>query len=274
MNSELEIKDKTKPIDNIKISPFRKNIRKTSPHRHNNYFEIVYLSKGKGIHTIDTQEFTIKPPIVFIVRKEQVHFWEIETEPSGFVVIIKKSFIDESLDKEIKQLLSKISAFPCLYPNDKSTVEQLFQLLTKEYQENKEGSNIIIEGLLKALLAKLLQSEKPENSIRNNKDNLFQKFKDLLCQEKKLTNKVAHYAKLFHTTPQNLNAICRRESNQSATEVLSEFIIGEAKRLLLYTDLTVTEISYSLDFKDNSHFTKYFKRYTSITPNSFRSATN
>lgn len=274
MNSELKIKDKTKAIDNIKVSPFRKHTRKTSPHKHNSYFEIVYLSKGKGVHVIDTQEFSIIPPVVFIVRKEQIHFWDIETEPSGFVVIIKKSFIDESLDKEIKQLLSKISSYPCLFPNDKSTVEQLFQLLNKEYQESKGESNAIIEGLLKALLAKLLQSEKPKNSISSHKENLFRKFKDLLVQEKKLTNEVAHYAKLLNTSPQNLNAICRKENNQSATEVLSESIISEAKRLLLYTDVTITQISYSLDFKDNSHFTKYFKRYTGITPNTFRSTTN
>jgi len=274
LKKSIEIKNKIEMMELIKVSPFRKAIRRTEPHKHNSYFEIIYLSKGKGKHTIDTQEFSIAPPIIFIVRKEQVHFWDIETEPSGFVIIIKKSFIEKTLDKEIKQLLSKISPFPCLYPNDKNTVEQLFQLLNKEYQESKGESNAIIEGLLKALLAKLLQSERPENSIRSHKENLFHKFKDLLAQEKKLTNKVVHYAKLFNTTPQNLNAICRRESNQSATEVLSEFIIGEAKRLLLYTDLTIIEISYSLDFKDNSHFTKYFKRYTGITPNAFRSVTN
>ncbi|MDW7690808.1 helix-turn-helix domain-containing protein [Flammeovirgaceae bacterium SG7u.111] len=83
---------------------------------------------------------------------------------------------------------------------------------------------------------------------------------------------MAHYAELLHTTPQNLNTICRKESNKSATDILSSFIISEAKRLLLYTGMSVTEIAYSLNFKDNSHFTKYFKRNTGVTPNSFRLA--
>ena len=69
MNSELKIKDKTGSISNIKIDPFRKNIRKTLPHKHNNYFEIIYLSKGSGFHTIDTQQFSITPPIVFLIRR-------------------------------------------------------------------------------------------------------------------------------------------------------------------------------------------------------------
>jgi len=52
--------------------------------------------------------------------------------------------------------------------------------------------------------------------------------------------------------------------------VLSEFIISEAKRLLLYTDNTIAEISFLLDFNDPSHFVKYFKRKTGQTPLSFR----
>ena len=269
MTTQLEIKDKTAPIDSIKISPFRKNIRKTTPHKHNSYFEIIFLTEGSGTHTTDTQKFDIVPPIVFTVRKEQIHFWNIETEPSGYVLIIKKQYIDDCLDKEIKQLLSKLSAYPCLYPNAQS-LEPLFEILNQEYQENGYSQKPVVDGLLKAILGKLLLSAKAEKASESNKVSDFQHFKELLNQENQLTNKVAHYAKLLHTTPQNLNAICRKEANQSATEIISEHIISEAKRLLLYTDLTVNEISHKLDFKDNSHFTKYFKRHTELTPNAFR----
>jgi AraC-like DNA-binding protein len=271
MNSELKIKDKTSPISNIKIDPFRKNIRKTLPHKHNNYFEIIYLSKGSGFHTIDTKQFSITPPIVFLVRREQVHFWKIDKEPTGFVLIIKKSFIEKSLDKEMKQMLSILSEFSCLFPKESNTIDQLFHLLSQEYKYTSNSSTVV-EGLLKALLGKLLQTAEPvkDNSIK--KENLFYEFQELLVQEKKLINNVAHYAKILHTTPQNLNAVCRKENKLSASETLSEYIINEAKRLLLYTDLNVSEISYSLDFKDNSHFSKYFKRFTGETPNTFRNS--
>lgn len=270
MNNKFEIKDKTKSIDSIKVSPFRKQTRKTEPHKHNNYFEIIYMSKGKGQHTIDEKEFDINPPIVFLVRKEQVHYWDIQTEPSGFVLIIKKSFMDKSLDKEVRQFISEISRFSCLSLNDGNTIEQLFQILSDEYQENKINNSAIMEGLLKALLGKLLQTTEPIKYGSIKKENLFYKFQELLIQEKKLVNKVSHYARLLNTTPQNLNAVCRKENNQSASETLSEYIISEAKRLLLYTDLTASEISYILSFKDNSHFSKYFKKHTEITPNTFR----
>lgn len=268
MKPLLEIKDKTEPAEGIKISLFRNDIRKTSPHKHNSYFEIIYLTKGSGTHTIDTKEYAIEAPVIFNIRKEQVHFWDIKTEPEGFVLIIKKEFIDNCFDKQIKQLISKLSSLNYLIPKDNSAVD-IFNLLLKEYQENNPFKKPVIDGLLKALLGKLLESAKSSNG-KNGNSNDFQRFRELLNQDELLTNSVAHYANLLNTSPQNLNAICRKENNQSAAEIISEFIISEAKRLLLYTDLTVSEISSSLDFKDNSHFSKYFKRHVGNTPIDFR----
>lgn len=272
MKAELEIKDKTRQTEGLKIARFRKHIRKTSPHKHNSYFEIIYLTKGKGSHTIDTKEYEIKPPIIFTIRKEQVHFWDIKTEPEGFVLIIKKSFIDNCLDKDIKHLISELSAQTCLFPKDNAAID-IFKILLNEYQEKKKPNRPIIDGLLKALLAKLLESATP-NISKNGNSTIFQKFIDLLSKENELTNKVSHYARLLNTTPQNLNAICRKETEQPSAEILSEHIINEAKRLLLYTDITVSEIAHRLDFKDNSHFSKYFKSHVDQTPMGFRSDNN
>lgn len=264
MTSKINIKDKSETDKFIKIAPFRQDIRKTKPHKHNNYFEIIYLSKGKGTHSIDSSNFQIKTPIIFFVRKEQVHHWEIATVPKGFVIIIKKEFVEKSFDSELKNLLSKLSGLTSLQPKEHKTIEQIFELLTKE------NNLTIIEGLLKALFAKIIETAKSQTNKTKITSNTFQSFKDLLSNTDELQNNVAHYADLLNTTPQNLNAICRKNANQSASDILAEYIISEAKRLLLYTDNTVSEISFSLGFSDSSHFIKYFKRYTTKTPQAFR----
>jgi AraC family transcriptional activator of pobA len=85
-----------------------------------------------------------------------------------------------------------------------------------------------------------------------------------------LKNNVNFYAEHLNTTPQNLNAICRKEYGRSASNIIADHIIKEVKRLLLYTNGTISEIAFSLGFKDSSHFTKYFKRYTGETPKQFK----
>lgn len=265
LNSKINIKDKTETGKIIKIAAFRKEIRKTEPHRHDNYFEIIYLSKGKGTHNIDHNSFQIKPPTIFFVRKEQVHHWYITTVPKGFVMIIKKEFIEKSYDNELKTLLSKLSKQTSLQLEEHKTIEQIFDLLTKE------NNFTIIEGLLKALFAKIIETAKPLANNTKITNNTFQSFRDLLDNTDDLKNSVSYYAKRLNTTPQNLNAICRKTAKQSASDILAEYIISEAKRLLHYTDNTVSEIAFSLGFADSSHFVKYFKRYTDKTPQTLRS---
>ena len=273
MSLSLQIKNKIETGKVIKVAPFKKDIRKTTPHKHNSYFEIIYLSKGKGFHTIDSRQYVVSPPVIFFVRKEQVHHWDLSNEPDGYVLILKKQFVDGSFDKELKNLLAKVSSFSSVYLKESKTIELLFEMLVGEYQPEENNNTAIIEGLLKVLLSKMLELAKTIQNGKKSKSDLYSSFREILSQDKYIKNSVAHYARLLNTSPQNLNTICRKSSNQSAAEVLSEFIISEAKRLLYYTDMTVSEISLSLNFKDNSHFVKYFKRHTRYTPQSFRSLT-
>lgn len=270
MNSKVQIKDKSEGDKSIKIAPFKKEIRNTTPHKHNNYFEILYLSQGSGQHYIDSRKFEVKPPVMYFIRREQVHYWELNSEPDGFVIIIKKPFIEKSLDSELKSLFAKISGQSSLYVNNDTSIQVLFELLTEENKKEGKHAFYVIEGLLKALLAKVLESAKPVAGKAAIKSGLYQSFLSLLSAEGVIKNSVQYYAGQLNVSPQNLNAACRKAANQSPEEVLAEFIISEAKRLLIYTDITVAEISFRLDFSDPSHFIKYFKRKTNQTPRAFR----
>lgn len=270
MKESIQIKTKIEKTELIKVSSFRKGIRKTEPHKHSSYFEIIYLSQGSGSHTIDYAQFPIKPPTVFFVRKEQVHHWDITSVPEGYVLLLKKAFIDKSFDSELKVLLSKISGLSYLHIQDKASIEVLFELLTKESETISENNFSIIEGLLKALLGKILDQVFSRINEVKIKADLFQSFRDLLSQSTQIKNNVAYYAALLNSTPQNLNIACRKAVSQSASEIVAEHIISEAKRLLIYTNSTISDISYSLEFRDPSHFVKYFKRYTGHTPLMFR----
>jgi AraC family transcriptional activator of pobA len=270
MSSQLIIKDKIETEKVIKVAPFKKDIRKTTPHKHNNYFEIIYLSKGSGYHCIDLGKYIVAPPVMYFIRQEQVHYWQLETEPEGYVVIIKKIFIEKSLDNELKSLLTKISKQCCLQLTDNKTIENLLQLLTDENKTNDENAFHITEGLLKSLLAKVLQVSQPIINKAEIKSDLFHSFTELLSGSNGIKNKVALYAEMLKTSPQNLNAACRKAVNQTAAHTLSGFVLIEAKRLLLYTDNTVSEIAFALEFSDPSHFVKYFKKFVGSTPQSFR----
>ncbi|WP_336723860.1 helix-turn-helix domain-containing protein [Paraflavisolibacter sp. H34] len=270
MPQQIPIYDKSETGRLIKVEPFKKSIRKTTPHKHNKYLEIIYLSQGSGIHSIDGENYPVQPPVVFVVRQDQVHCWELEAEAEGYVVILKKEFVEKVLDKELKSLLVHLSTRCCRSLKKADLIEIVFQLLAEESNTAGEQPSLLLEGLLKALLAKMLDMAEPLLPSSASREDLYNAFIQLLNADAGIQNKVAVYAERLHTSPQNLNAACRRAANQSAREVLSGYVLSEAKRLLLYTGNTVSEIAATLEFTDPSHFVKFFKRLTGTTPQLYR----
>ena len=265
----IPIKDKTQRKEDLRVTPFRKDIRVTHPHRHNSYFELIFLSGGKGFHTIDHFRYRIDPPMVFLVRKEQLHHFELEEEGEGFVAIIKKSFLDRSLDADLKNMIGRLSAYQCLALKEEKVLSGLLRILSDELSGKLSGNQSFIDGVLKGIIAKILEVAQPV-SLNDARSDLYQRFLAELQSGLSMRNAVQHYAALLNTSPQNLSAACRRAVDQSASEVLAEAMIAEAKRLLLYTGNTVAEIAFQLNFSDASNFVRYFKRYTGTTPQKVR----
>lgn len=78
------------------------------------------------------------------------------------------------------------------------------------------------------------------------------------------------YARQLHLSPQHLSTTVKKVTGKTLTDIISSFIIRDAKAKLRSTDMTVQEIAYSLNFSNISFFGKYFKRYTGVSPRHYR----
>ena len=265
MESKIATYNKISPGDAIKIEPFDPTKRYTNPHRHHKYLELVYFQEGQGFHHLDDKCHTISPPIFFFIWKEQVHHWEITIAPKGYVIIIKEEYLDKILDKSLALLLKKLHDLQVSKIPQDPSVDTLFEVLCREKNLQSAVQKEILEGSLKALLAKIISYS---DAVGHQLKDMGSKFQDLLEQRPK--NNVTFYADSLNTTPQNLNSLCKKHFSKTASEVIATHLTLESKRLLVYTDLSVAEIAFNLDFKDVSHFVKYFKRQVQKTPLQFK----
>ena len=62
----------------------------------------------------------------------------------------------------------------------------------------------------------------------------------------------------------------REASGRSAPDWIDAFVILEAKNLLKYSDKSIKEIVFALNFPNQSVFYKFFKAHTGLTPSQFR----
>src|SRR5262249_36175464 len=101
--------------------------------------------------------------------------------------------------------------------------------------------------------------------------NLFNNFVKLVSQHFYKVRKVSEYAHMLHVSPDHLNRAIKINSDKTAHELIDEMLMMEAKAQLLHSKLSVSEIAYQLEFADPSHFNKFFKKLSGVTPLQFRS---
>ncbi|WP_456277555.1 helix-turn-helix domain-containing protein [Bacillus sp. AK128] len=85
---------------------------------------------------------------------------------------------------------------------------------------------------------------------------------------------LADLAKVANMNPNYLSTTFKKEVGLSVTEYILRERIKEAKKLLSHSDYSISEIYTWLNFHDQSHFTKVFKKMTGVTPKKYRSGTN
>jgi len=101
MSNSIHIKNKTDEGLLVKVSHFKEKIRKTSPHKHDDYYEFIYLSEGEGFHWIDTEKFMVAPPELYILKPGHLHFRQFASAPKGFVIYFKTEFFNTLIENDV-----------------------------------------------------------------------------------------------------------------------------------------------------------------------------
>jgi AraC-like DNA-binding protein len=247
------------------------------PHKHS-FYHLVYFSKGSGSHSIDFVRYPVEPGQLYFMIPGQVHSWEFEERPDGFIVNFSEQYINALIaDPRYLDQFRFFSGIAneqvILIPGDeRSQVEQILETVIREGNASEKLHDDFARAALLQLfiLVSRHESRKPENQVNNYNSVLLRNFQKLIEQhyrEKKLTK---DYAEMLYVTPNHLNALCKDVTGRSAGELIRERVLLEAKRLLVNAKLSITQIASELDFSDNSYFSKFFRKYEGISPETFR----
>ncbi len=151
-----------------------------------------------------------------------------------------------------------------------SIMEELF---LNDFSVKDQLQGEMLRSLLKRLLiisTRLLKEDLPHPSIPTNQMDLVREFNLLVEKHFRKLHKVKDYADLLYKSPKTLSNLFSKLINKSPLNIINERIILEAKRLLLYSDLTIEEISRDLGYKESGHFSKFFKKHAGSNPNAFK----
>ena len=104
----------------------------------------------------------------------------------------------------------------------------------------------------------------------SRKEELLDKFLQLLFEHVKEEHGVAYYAEQLLITPQYLSLVLKEQTGKAANKWIDEVLVSEAKILLKSPQVTVQKVADLLHFSDQSTFGKFFKKQTGLSPMEFR----
>jgi len=267
---KIDIKNKLDEGLTFKVSRFKEQIKKTKPHKHDEYYELIFLSQGEGFHCIESEKYMVSSPDFYFLKPGQLHYWQFTSIPKGFVILFSNNEFNAIKENTLIDLIRKLTDTTRLKIQPDKFPTHLLEEIFNEFQLNTQYSKEIIHGLLKALFGKLLQIKEDNPQNKSLPQSVYEKFVQLLVKECPRLHKVNEFADLLNITPQNLNTICRKQTSKSASEIITNQLLLEAKRYILHTDNTINEIADILSFTDASNFVKFFKKHENITPIQFR----
>ncbi len=242
------------------------------PHRHD-FFQLTFVTKGKGWHEIDFKKHKINGRQIFFMKPAQVHSWVFEKGADGFVIEFTRESLPSLSSKSLfllKQIPQLVDALSFKKETQWKDFQTTCELMLKEFQAKSAQFEVCLEGLLQNLLVQLIRVSEIPSLAQHNTSSIIEKFQALVDVHFQKEHLVGFYAKKMNMTPKALTMQVSRALKKSPKAVIQDRFILEAKRLLSYSDLSVAEVGYELGFDDANYFTRFFTKAAKISPSAFR----
>lgn len=258
----------------IKISYL--NIKNYPTHWHNS-IEIIYVLKGSLQIKIDTDSFILNEREVEIINSDESH--EIQSLEDNKVLIFNiDPFFFEKYYKDINNIFFYTNSNDTEDQNG-SEYEELKTLLSQmlcEYVQKLEDYDEEIEELLITLLYHLVNNfhyltyEKEELKEKTDQLARYHRISKYIYNNYNNNITLQEIAKKEFLSTHYLSHEIKYATGYSFTDLINLTRIEESIKLLLDSDMSISEISDEIGFSHVRYFNKNFKYYFGCTPLQYR----
>ena len=272
-----------KVIQNIKVSSFTEEactIAELEEGHRQEYYEIVWLKRGSGVHEIDTVNYAYSGSVLFMLSPGQLHRIFPQEKAEGYVVKFLPALFSDAKDLDeylVKTMLfDNIQAEPVIKLNASVhlMIEDVLQKMEAEFNNNETDREKVMLAYLKILIIHINRLKKinvSQGQLNVNIDfSIFQRYKQEVEKYFQSQHSVEGYASALGTKTRTLNNLAKKYAGKTAGDIIASRIVLEAKRALYYNTLTVKEIGFKLGFEDPAYFTRFFKKHTGLAPHEFK----
>ena len=241
-----------------------------TPHRHS-FYQVIWFTSS-GLHHIDYKDFEHEADCLFFINTGQVHNFCMDAANEGYLFHFNDAFlIHNKMDRDNwsqYKLFNEISS-PVITPQEPvlGQLRQINQLAQQDYNYRSQ-----VYFLFQVLLLKLERLKRQQHQHLPESDPDFQlvvRFRELIDAHINEMQAIEFYSEQLGVNRKKLSNLSKQFLGDTPANVIAERKILEAKRLLSNTKRSIKEIGYQLGFDQATYFTKYFKKFTGLTPKDF-----
>ncbi|MEA9358435.1 helix-turn-helix domain-containing protein [Bacteriovorax sp. PP10] len=239
-------------------------------------YSAMIIPKGKGVCKVDSGTYPFEgPSILFLTPFQKLNFTEVDVEDVKLLQFHGDFYCIELHQPEVacNGLLFNnvyLSPFIKLSTSELLKSRELFSSIENELKNPDKSILTSYLQLFLAIASRIKRAEVGDKLVSPGKDVKMEEFKELIDRHFLSKRRPSDYAKLLNLQMDSLTKRSKKYFTKSPSQLIHERIIIEARRELHLTRKSVKAIAFTLEFKDEHYFSRFFKKEVGLSPQMFR----
>jgi len=255
------------------------------PYNKRTYYKISLITGRNTAEYADKVIEIEESGLVFATPKVPYHWIPKDEHQKGYFCVFTAEFLARNKSGVVIDDLPifRPGGLPIFQISDgqRVEIEAIFKKMNKELSSDYVFKYDLLRNYVLEIIhyGQKLQPKSISNPSHSASHRITSLFIELLERQfpidspmQRLQLRTAHdFAERLAIHVNHLNKILKENTGKTTSQIIGARITQEAKILLKQTDWNISEIAYTLGFEEIAHFSNFFKKQTSISPNNFRS---
>lgn len=242
---------------------------------------ILVCIRGRLDYEVNLEHNVVTTSSILVNMPENIIQFHSSENLEAYAILVSTELL-QSIPNDLQQMAKAYlpikQHFHATIPlQQMASLVPFYQLIESALSSNGPETDNIVRCLLEAFLLSLLalMREHQPKDIENDRTAsrgsrvLSERFMELLSQHHQQERMVQFYADKLCVTPKYLSMVVKDYSGKNPSDWICEYVIAEAKSLLHYSQLSVQEVAFRLNFPTQSAFGKFFKQKTGVSPTQY-----
>ncbi len=244
----------------------------------NSFTYMVPLSGTAGLNIDDSDHLLEKGTFVQLTPLHLGYFHNVSPDFSAKMLSVSKSFVDQIPAYTVQDRIVygiQTHGKPVMEITEENAARLLSSMEMIEADIADTGHKFRIEMIRNSVVRFFLEID---NALGAEETELplprygkvLRSFMGLLMDNFRTEHSVTFYSDALNLSPQYLTAVIKGQTGKTVSDFIDEMLYSEARNLLADSEMSIQQIAEALHFSDQSAFTKFFKRQSSVTPKVYR----